>query len=374
MIEVLKSWYKNLLSDPNSATLFLLMAFIVCVIYYFAHALMPLLLALGVSFILEVPIRYLENKKILRRWISTSLLMCIFFSFLIFVSITVLPNIIGQLGELLKKIPAMLTNLNTFIQGKVDEYPSISQYIDLASVSEQLQSKVAQVSGDFIQNKLISFLMNLTSFLVYLIIVPLLSFFMLKDKQVILGSLKRLFPANLKLATKVWNKMNEQLMNYVSGKFIHVLIISGVNFIAFKLFNLNYSLLLGLAVGFSVVIPYVGAFIVTIPIVAIALFQFGLSGTFGGLLITYIIIQILDGNVLTPLLFSEKMKLHPFVILASVLFFGAVWGFWGVFFAIPLATLIKTIIDLWPHGAYVDEQPKVIEQALVTEKTEPAEK
>ena len=62
----------------------------------------------------------------------------------------------------------------------------------------------------------------------------------------------------------------------------------------------------------------------------------------------YIVIQMLDGNVLVPLLFSEAVNLHPVAIIVAVLFFGGIWGLWGVFFAIPLATLIKAVINAWP--------------------------
>jgi putative permease len=67
----------------------------------------------------------------------------------------------------------------------------------------------------------------------------------------------------------------------------------------------------------------------------------------------YLVIQVLDGNVLVPLLFSEAVNLHPVAIILAVLFFGGIWGIWGVFFAIPLATLIKAIINAWPSQAEI---------------------
>ncbi len=96
--------------------------------------------------------------------------------------------------------------------------------------------------------------------------------------------------------------------------------------------------------GFSVLIPYIGAFVVTIPVVGVALFQFGAGTEFWSLFAVYLIIQGLDGNLLVPVLFSEAVNLHPLVIILSVVIFGGLWGFWGVFFAIPLATLIKAVV------------------------------
>jgi putative permease len=114
--------------------------------------------------------------------------------------------------------------------------------------------------------------------------------------------------------------------------------------------GLHYSLLLAVLVGVSVLIPYIGAMLVTIPVIGVGLFQWGLDSEFWTLLSVYLVIQALDGNVLVPILFSEAVNLHPLVIILSVVIFGGMWGFWGVFFAIPLATLVKAVVHAWPEA------------------------
>ena len=133
------------------------------------------------------------------------------------------------------------------------------------------------------------------------------------------------------------------------SKLIEILIVGAVSYVTFTLLGLNYAELLGLLVGLSVIIPYIGATVVTIPIAVIALFQWGLGSEFYQVMFWYLVIQALDGNVLVPLLFSEAVNLHPVAIILAVLFFGGIWGMWGVFFAIPLATLVKAIINAWPR-------------------------
>jgi putative permease len=76
------------------------------------------------------------------------------------------------------------------------------------------------------------------------------------------------------------------------------------------------------------------------------------------LFFTYGVIQFFDGNVLVPLLFSEVVNLHPIAIIVAVLLFGGIWGFWGVFFAIPLATLVKAVFNAWPDGSMVEDIPE----------------
>ena len=89
---------------------------------------------------------------------------------------------------------------------------------------------------------------------------------------------------------------------------------------------------------------------VTVPIAVAAYSQFGLVGDqFLWTMLAYGIIQALDGNLLVPLLFSDVVNLHPIAIIISILIFGGLWGFWGVFFAIPLATLVHSLLNAWPR-------------------------
>jgi putative permease len=190
----------------------------------------------------------------------------------------------------------------------------------------------------------------LIALVIYLILVPLLVFFFLKDKGPILGWLQRYLPKESGLATKVWHEMDHQIGNYVRGKFTEIFIVGGVTYIVFVAMGINYAMLLSVLVGLSVIVPYIGAAVVTIPVAMIGYFQFGWGADFAYIMLAYGIIQALDGNVLVPLLFSEAVNLHPIAIIVAVLVFGGLWGIWGVFFAIPLATLVKAVLNAWPRG------------------------
>jgi putative permease len=120
--------------------------------------------------------------------------------------------------------------------------------------------------------------------------------------------------------------------------------------------GLQFAMLLGLMVGLSVVVPYIGAAVVTLPVAIVALFQWGWSSEFMWLMIAYSIIQAIDGNILVPLLFSEVVDLHPIAIIVAVLVFGGLWGFWGVFFAIPLATVVQAILKAWSRRPDSEQQ------------------
>ena len=112
--------------------------------------------------------------------------------------------------------------------------------------------------------------------------------------------------------------------------------------------GLNYTALLSIIVGVSVLIPYVGAFLATIPVVVVAFLQFGIGFDLYMIVGLYLLLQALDGNLLVPILFSDAVKLHPVVIMLAVFVFGGIFGFWGAFFSIPLATFIKAVWNSWP--------------------------
>ena len=148
----------------------------------------------------------------------------------------------------------------------------------------------------------------------------------------------------------VWVEMDDQLSNFARGKAIEIVIVGLVAAIIFMYFDLQYVALLSVLVGFSVLIPFLGAFIVTLPVAVLGLLQFGLTFDFWLLMGLYVILQMLDGYLLVPILFSDAVKLHPVIIMLAVFIFGGMFGFWGIFFAIPIATLIKAIWNSWPES------------------------
>ena len=235
-----------------------------------------------------------------------------------------------------------------------EKYPAIITQEQINLAMNSVQGDMAHL-GQLLVTKGLSSIPGLLAVLVYMVLTPLMVFFFLKDRDQILGWATSFLPAERPMLSRIWSEMNLQFANYVRGKVIEIILVGGVSYAAFAFLGLNYAALLALLVGLSVIIPYIGATLVTIPVVAVAFFQWGISPSFYWVLGAYGVIQLLDGNVLVPLLFSEAVNLHPVAIIVAVLFFGGVWGVWGVFFAIPLATLVSAIVSAWPTAR--NEQP-----------------
>ncbi|MGL5321984.1 MAG: AI-2E family transporter [Aeromonas veronii] len=346
MLEVLKRWYQTRFSDPDAVTLFLLLVFCFTIIWLFGDLLAPLLVALVMAYLLEWPVARLQ-KAGLSRTLATSVILILFIAVAVASLLGLIPTLVSQGINLAKEAPAMLTHAQDYVRTLPDKYPELIDVSLVETVIDNIRQRILS-GGEHLVSASLSSLVNVVAIMIYLILVPLMVFFMLKDKRILMGSLRRFLPRNRTLVNRVWIEMNNQIINYIRGKVIEILIVGIATYVPFALMGLRYSVLLAVAVGFSVLIPYIGAAVVTVPVAMVALFQWGLTPEFAWLMVAYLVIQALDGNLLVPVLFSEAVNLHPVAIIIAVLVFGGLWGFWGVFFAIPLATLVKAVINAWP--------------------------
>ncbi|NOH62727.1 AI-2E family transporter [Vibrio sp. RE88] len=348
MFEMVSRWYKRRFSDPHAVSLVAILLFGFITIYFFGNLIAPLLVAIVLAYLLEWPVSQLSRLGI-PRTLSVILVILGFTSLMLVAVFGLVPTIWQQVGNLMNDIPSMYTGLQKVIAELPQRYPELDNFQIVESLVTNAKNQVIVMGETVVKGSLAS-LVSIATLAVYLILVPLLVFFLLKDKQEMIAMASGVLPRNRKLATKVWHEMNEQISNYIRGKVVEILIVGGVSYVTFAILDLRYSVLLAVAVGLSVLIPYIGAAAVTVPVAMVGLFQWGLTPQFYWLLIAYGIIQALDGNVLVPVLFSEAVNLHPVAIIVAVLVFGGLWGFWGVFFAIPLATLVKAVWNALPSN------------------------
>lgn len=346
MLRLVSNWYVRHFSDPQAAILAILLILGFTTIIFAGELLAPLLAAVVIAYLLDGGVLFLQERKV-PRFIAVILVFSGFVLSVFAASIVLIPLLLGQATQFVSAIPSMIANLQSVLFTLPEQYPALVTEKTISEFILAARKQAALLSQDVLSFSLAS-VVDLLSLMVYSIIVPLLVFFFLKDKKKILIWFQGFLPQERQLVSRVWGNVNSKIAGYVRGKFIEILIIWVISYLVFLWFGLNYALLLSFAVGVSVLIPYIGAVVVTIPIAIVAYFQWGYNSDFAYVLIAYTIIQFLDGNLLVPLLFSEMVSLHPAAIIVAVLFFGGLWGFWGVFFAIPLATLINAVLYEWP--------------------------
>ncbi|MBT2968673.1 MAG: AI-2E family transporter [gamma proteobacterium symbiont of Ctena orbiculata] len=348
-MQVVTNWFKRYFSDPQIVFLTLFLLFFFGIVITMGDMLAPVLASLVIAYLLEGVISLLEK----RSWPRTISVVIVFILFLLFVALLLLgllPLLSRQVTDFLQQLPVMISMGQQALMQLPERYPDLIPQEQVDQLIRQLRNEIASFAQQAVTWSLAS-VVGVITLIVYLILMPLLVFFFLKDKRLIIDWFVEYLPKHRRFAGTVWRDVDKQIANYVRGKFWEIVIVWAVSFVTFRLLGLNYALLLSMLVGLSVIIPYIGAAVVTIPVLFIAWFQWGWSSDFAWLAVAYFIIQALDGNVLVPLLFSEVVNLHPVAIIVAILVFGGFWGFWGVFFAIPLATLVQAVLVAWPKNS-----------------------
>jgi len=346
MIKLLNDWYNKNFNDPQVAILAILLLLSATILFFFGDILAPLLAAIMIAYLLDGAVTFLK-KKGCPKFIAIGITFSLFVIVLLIVLFILAPLLFQQTTQFVLEVPKMLAQGQALLMQLPEKYPNVISSNQVSNLLIEIRTQITDLSQAIVTFSLSS-VSDLLTFMVYLIIVPLLIFFFLKDKNEILKWFGFFLPSDRKLVSKVWNEMNGKIAGYVRGKFLEIVLVWVTSYLTFFFFDLNYAVLLSFSVGISVLIPYVGAAIVTLPVAIVAYFQWGYSTEMLYVIIAYVIIQFLDGNLLVPLLFSEMVNLHPSAIIVAVLLFGGLWGVVGVFFAIPLATLIHAIINSWP--------------------------
>ncbi|HBQ41037.1 MAG TPA: AI-2E family transporter [Halieaceae bacterium] len=354
MLDIFNKWYKRYLFEEESVLLLVLMLLAVVLLATIGDILAPVVASIVLAYLMQGLAGRLERRG-LPGWVGVSVAYTLFVGIFFGVTLGLLPLVWRQLVALAAEMPRMLEQGRELLVLLPGRYPDVVSQQQINQMVALAQAELGGLGQQLVTRSLAT-IPSILTLLVYMILIPILVFFFLKDRRQILAWLATFLPTERPLLRRIWSEMDTQVANYARGKVLEILIVGSVSYVSFTFLDLNYAALLALCVGLSVIIPYLGAALVTLPVLLVGFFQWGFTNEFYWLMAVYFVIQGLDGNVLVPLLFSEAVNLHPVAIILAVLFFGGIWGLWGVFFAIPLATLIKAVINAWPTPAEGDNQ------------------
>ncbi len=346
MIEHFKNIFRRIFSNEETVIFFLIILSTLILFSLFIEVLTPFIISIVVAYLLVG-----LQKKIETYGVAQPLSTIIAFSVFIIVGAAMftwlIPLLYVQLQSFVLDIPRLFNEFLNFVSTIPAAFPDLVNSDQISVFFQAVSSELSSITQNIVKSS-ISGIQSTITVLLYIILFPILVYFFLFDRKNIIEGCLRIIPGDRAMLSQVWSEMDVQLSNYVRGKVLEIFVVGIAAAILFASFGLNYGALLAVLVGLSVLIPYVGAFSITIPIVIIGLLQFGLGTQFYLLIGLYLLLQFLDGNLLVPIIFSEAVKLHPIVIILAVFIFGSLFGFWGVFFSIPLATFIKAVWNAWP--------------------------
>ena len=274
----------------------------------------------------------------------------VFVTFLIVVLLAILfflifiPLFINEANRYWNELPNLVVIAEPLLE-------LLGQYNAPNESIEGAQSFLSEIAG-FASEALsfsISRLQDTANLLLTLILVPIFLFFWLWDTDTLSSGFSKLVPKKRKFLVKVWNETNTNFQSYFKAKFVEVFVVALTGSLMFWALGLNSPVLLGVSFGLSQLIPFFGPVFMTFPVLIVSLAQFGLDPYVIVILLFYALLQNIDGNIFLPFLMSGVVKLPAVVVLLSVFLFGAIFGIWGVFFAVPIASFIKSLMDNWKY-------------------------
>ena len=318
-------------------------------VFLIKSVLTPFVCSLIIAYFLDPLVDYLVSKKV-SRTSATALILGLFLASFITICVILLPIIYGQFSALSNTIPQYF---HTFTN---DFYPQI---IELSSkiginlqpdfshliANQELTAKFVGFSKNIFDNAINSSVTIINVFSI-IFITPILVFYLLKDWDILVGKVNNYLPRNVSSSVQeIAKDINKTLSGYVRGQF-HVCLILGIIYSTFLSFSgLNFGFLIGFLTGLFSFIPFIGMISGVTSAIIVALFQWGFDLTQIGIITgIFIFGQIVESNFLTPKLIGSKIGLHPVWIIFGLFVFGALFGFMGILFAVPLTAIFGVII------------------------------
>ncbi|WP_341756491.1 MULTISPECIES: AI-2E family transporter [unclassified Candidatus Tisiphia] len=311
-----------------------------------SNILMPFFIAGIISYILQPIIDNLSLRYKLSRTIVVSVISFLFFSILAIILVVLLPIIYQQTTLLVNKIPAY----KDYLQTELIPVITTKIYSIDPNIADTIKNSVSDfVNGIFLL--LTGFANNIwhvtkvtINLLVLILLIPLILFYFLRDWFIMSNNINLLLPLKgKKRIQEILSAINTALSAYIRGQINVCLLLSVYYGVSLSVLGVDLGVLLGVLSGFSIIIPFVGILISFSLTMIVSYFAFGMVNTLFYIIIIYSIGIIVEGYILSPKIIGDKIGLHPLWIIFAVLALGNIFGFLGILFAIPIASIVKVL-------------------------------
>ena len=325
----------------------------------------PTIFSFIIAFLLNPILNFIErnifNKIFKNKQFSTltrsfSILFTLLFAFLIIFLILIMisPQLIQSLSTLIDNTPLYLQKLEIFINDIRTEYPFIENF--LKNQSENISSSILSFK-DVIIPYLTNFILSLTGgainiiiFIKNFLIGIIISIYIMMDKEKFIAQFKKIayaiFPKDFaQFFLLIGRDTKYKFTRFISGKILDSFIIAIICFIGLSFLSIPYALLISIIIGITNIIPFFGPFIGAIPSGLLILIIDPIKSVW--FFIFILALQQFDGNVLGPKILGDCTGLSSFWVIFSILLFGGLFGFVGMFIAVPVFAVIYSLIKVF---------------------------
>ncbi len=335
------------MSSDRRLVLWLALLFAGCLIFYLLSGMLtPFLAGLAIGYLLDPLADRLERIG-LPRWLAASTIILAFFFVVVGVLLVVVPALQVQLAALATNLPDYLGTIDNHVQPLLARLRAelTPQQI------EQLRGNVTGKAGDLVSwlsdmaGGLISGGLAIVSAVSLLVITPIVAFYLLRDWDRIVAIVDDLLPReHAETIREQFREIDKRLSGFVRGQAMVCVALGTYYGGGLTLIGLNHGLLIGFIAGLISFIPYLGTIVGFGLSVGVALFQYDEWTSIAIVVAVFVSGQMIEGNVLTPLLVGDRIGLHPVWVMFAILAGGAVLGFTGVLIAVPAAAVIGVLV------------------------------
>ena len=240
-----------------------------------------------------------------------------------------------QTGEIVEQAARVLVNLESTLA-------SLAVTLGIEDV-DLISTLKTNITERF--NESIGYVPGVISLVGNLVIIPILMFFFIKDSRSMKKGFIDLVPNKyFEFSLNVLQKMDMQLGNYLRGQFLVALLVGSLSTLALWLLGVDFFLVIGPLAGLANMIPYAGPIIGALLAILASIITTGQFNTIPGIILAFIIIQLIDNSLLSPMVLARNVSLHPVVVLLAILIGGKLFGLVGLLLAVPFAAILKVII------------------------------
>ena len=344
----------------------------------FFRILKPFLAGLLISYILFMPCKKIEGaleKSKLKFAKKRARGLSVIATYIIFILIIII--IINCIFPILKEsVVELVSNIPGYYETLVSKYKELPE--DSVLKSDVIKDKMTELSNidmkQFLSinnEKIIEYvknIINIFSGIFDVFVSIIVSVYILLQRTTIIRFLRRFARAMFKKNTyeavnKYFTKANEVFFTFISSQLLDAVIVGILTTVAMLIIKVKYAPLIGFTIGLFNMIPYIGA-IVAVGIGILITFITGGFGKAIAMAIVVIILQQIDANIINPKIIGVSLKVSPLLVIFSVTVGGAYFGIMGMFLGVPIAVVIKTILNDWIENKnkFRDEQEKLIEK------------
>jgi putative permease len=301
---------------------------------FFTDIFIMLILCVLFALVMNPLVDFIESHGISRS--LSILILYIFIGSIGYLSyILLMPNVIEQGSSLQQsykelQVSEKLKVVEKWIEKNVP-------YIKKGDVGKELETTIKSSFA-----KAEDIISGVVSTLLFMIIIPFITFFILRDRQKLKNSLISLVPNRyFEMTINIINKVERQLSTYVRSWLIDAFLVGLLSFIGLTILGIKDAAIIGIVAGTGHLIPYAGPIIGAVPSVLISIIQFGDFSMVLPIIILFAIIYVIDSTIIQPYLFSKAAEMNPIVIIALILIGNQILGAFGALIAIPIATILK---------------------------------